>query len=182
MVQQDKGFYISYINVKCSVSDAYFNINNYLNKEITHILNLHCLLRVKLKVDVFTLQHCKNWAHPQQLPCTHLKGSPVLCRELMTHLSLGLPSGTFFHWFCQGHSWSSRASHSWPSQQPTDPSWQTALHFWVPAAFSHLSGCQNTQCDIEINTRLVVRSRTCGDRTHHVKHSMVLAQFSCDTV
>lgn len=46
----------------------------------------------------------------------------------------------------------------------------------------HWASKYTVRLDIEINTRLVVRSRIRGDRTHHVKHSMVLVQFSCDTL
>lgn len=36
--------------------------------------------------------------------------------------------------------------------------------------------------DIEINTGLVVRSRTHSDATHYIKHLVILIQFSCDTL
>lgn len=105
----------------------------------------------------------------------HLKVSHVLCREVMRHLSLCLPSGTFLHRSCWGHGWSFRASHSQPLQHPpTLLDRPLCIFECLLLSVTHI-GSQNTQwdTDIEINTRLVVRSRTHRDTSHRVKHFVV---------
>lgn len=101
----------------------------------------------------------------------------MLCRELLRHLFLCLPSGTYFHWFCQTHSRSSRVSHSWPSQHPLTLLDRLLCIFECLLLSVTVLGVKiSVRLDIEINTRLVLRSRTRGDGTHHVKHSVVLVQ------
>lgn len=153
---------------------------------MTQILNLCCFFRVKVtfKVEAFTLQRCKKPAQPRQLPWTHLKVSHVLCREVMWHLSLCLPSGTFLHRSCRGHGWSFRASHSQPLQCPLTLLDRLLCIFeCLLLSVTHIRS-QNTQwdTDIKISTRLVVRSRTHRDTSHRVKHFVVWFNLTFDTL
>lgn len=75
-----------------------------------------------------------------------------------------------------------RASHSWPSQHLLTDHSCISECLLLSVTVSRVKMHSEIDTDIEINTGLVVRSRTHSDATHYIKHLVILIQFSCDTL